>query len=121
MQKQIDVEGAPPAQESHRFGEFHGQDEIVVSSSTEKPTRSLLLAWLYIFDWYPSHYSQAEKKLLRKLDSILLTLCCLCFYIKWLDQNALNSAYVSGMKEELSIKGNQYASIHPFDILAKFY
>lgn len=79
-----------------------------VSSSTEKPNKSLWLAWLYIFDWYPSHYSKEEKKLLRKLDSILLTLCCLCFYIKWLDQNALNSAYWSGMREELKLKGNQY-------------
>jgi hypothetical protein len=39
---------------------------------------------------------------------VLLTLCCLCFYIKWLDQNALNSAYWSGMREELGIKGNEY-------------
>ena len=51
--------------------------------------------------------SPEEKKLVRKLDCILLTLCCLCFYIKWLDQNALNSAYWSGMREELKIKGNE--------------
>ena len=105
-------------------------EEIVVSSATEKPNRSLWIAWLYIFDvsvsrkcfllqigtilttyfilqWYPSHYSPAEKKLVRKLDMVLLTLCCLCFYIKWLDQNALNSAYWSGMREELEIKGNE--------------
>lgn len=53
------------------------EEPIVVSSSTQKPTRSLTLAWLYIFDWYPSHYSKEEKRLLRKQDSILLTLCCL--------------------------------------------
>lgn len=53
------------------------EEPIVVSSSTQKPTRSLSLAWLYIFDWYPSHYSKEEKRLLRKQDSILLTLCCL--------------------------------------------
>jgi hypothetical protein len=78
-----------------------------IAPATEKPTKSLWVAWMYIFDWYPSHYSKEEKKLVRKLDSILLTLCCLCFYIKWLDQNALNSAYVSGMQEELGIKGNE--------------
>jgi hypothetical protein len=53
------------------------EEPIVVSSSTQKPNRSLLLAWLYIFDWYPSHYSKEEKRLLRKQDSIILTLCCL--------------------------------------------
>ncbi|KAJ4303465.1 hypothetical protein N0V90_002360 [Kalmusia sp. IMI 367209] len=102
---------------THQTPEVDGkgdQDEIAVSSSTQKPTRSFLLAWMYIFDWYPSHYSKAEKKLLRKLDCILLTLCCLCFYIKWLDQNALNSAYVSGMREELAIKGNQYSLFGTF-------
>jgi hypothetical protein len=68
---------------------------------------------LQILQWYPSHYSPAEKKLVRKLDMVLLTLCCLCFYIKWLDQNALNSAYWSGMREELEIKGNEYESFAP--------
>ncbi|KAF1363967.1 MFS general substrate transporter [Lizonia empirigonia] len=87
--------------------------EVVVSSATEKPSRSLWVAWLYIFD-YPSHYSPEEKKLVRKLDCILLTLCCLCFYIKWLDQNALNSAYWSGMREELKIKGNEYSLFGTF-------
>jgi hypothetical protein len=52
-------------------------EPIVVSSSTQKPNRSLWLAWMYIFDWYPSHYSKEEKRLLRKQDSIILTLCCL--------------------------------------------
>ncbi|KAM0702302.1 hypothetical protein Q7P35_011212 [Cladosporium inversicolor] len=89
-------------------------EQIVVSSATEKPQRSLWIAWLYIFDWYPSHYSPAEKKLVRKLDMVLLTLCCLCFYIKWLDQNALNSAYWSGMREELEIKGNEYSLFGTF-------
>ncbi|OLN86380.1 Pantothenate transporter liz1-like protein 7 [Colletotrichum chlorophyti] len=89
-------------------------NEVEVSSATSKPNRSLWVAWMYIFDWYPSHYSPAEKKLVRKLDSVLLTLCCLCFYIKWLDQNALNSAYWSGMREELEIKGNEYSLFGTF-------
>ena len=47
------------------------QDDIPVpSSATRPPERSLWLAWLYIFDWYPSHYSAEEKKLLRKQDYI---------------------------------------------------
>ncbi|TQN64823.1 Pantothenate transporter liz1 [Colletotrichum shisoi] len=88
--------------------------EVVVSSATQKPNRSLWVAWMYIFDWYPSHYSKEEKHLVRKLDRVLLTLCCLCFYIKWLDQNALNSAYWSGMREELEIKGNEYSLFGTF-------
>ena len=81
----VNVHSANPDAELEK----QSPNAIVVSSSTEKPAHSLKFAWLYMFDWYPSHYSKAEKKLVRKLDCILLTLCCLCFYIKWLDQNAL--------------------------------
>ena len=28
-------------------------------------------------------------------------------FLKWLDSSNINSAYVSGMKEELSLNGNQ--------------
>lgn len=34
-------------------------------------------AWMYIFDWYPSHYPPEERKLLRKLDACMLTFCSL--------------------------------------------
>lgn len=54
------------------------EDVVVPSSTTNKPeTKSLWVAWLYLFDWYPSHYSREEKRLLRKLDFVLLPLCCL--------------------------------------------
>lgn len=69
----------------------------------------MVMGFVHSVQWYPSHYSPEEKRLVRKLDCVLLTLCCLCFYIKWLDQNALNTAYWSGMREELAIKGNEYS------------
>jgi hypothetical protein len=47
---------------------------VVVSSATKPPPRDLRLAWLYIFDWYPSHYSKEEKALLKKQDRIILPL-----------------------------------------------
>lgn len=47
---------------------------VVVSSSAKPPQRNLWIAWLYIFDWYPSHYSKEEKRLLKKLDRIILPL-----------------------------------------------
>ena len=37
----------------------------------------------------------------------VLPLCCLMLFLKWLDSSNINSAYVSGMKEELSLNGNQ--------------
>ncbi|KAM0418798.1 hypothetical protein ACHAPT_012308 [Fusarium lateritium] len=68
----------------------------------------------YMFDWYPSHYSKEEKRLLRKLDSVLLTLCCLMFFLKWLDSSNIHHAYVSGMKKDLGLYGNQYSLFSAF-------
>lgn len=47
---------------------------VVVSSATKPPQRSLWVAWLYIFDWYPKHYSKEERALVKKLDRIILPL-----------------------------------------------
>jgi hypothetical protein len=45
---------------------------VVVSSAVGAPKRDLRLAWLYVFDWYPKHYSKEEKALIKKLDRIIL-------------------------------------------------
>ncbi|KAE9376298.1 MFS general substrate transporter [Stipitochalara longipes BDJ] len=84
------------------------------SSANHAPVRSYATAWLYLFDWYPSHYSPLEKKMLRKLDSVLLTFGCLAFLVKKLDTSNLHNAYVSGMKEDLHLYGNQYSLFHTF-------
>lgn len=49
-----------------------------------------------------------ERKLLRKLDFSILTIGCIGFFLKYLDQSNLANAYVSGMQEDLSMYGNQY-------------
>ncbi|KAF3769145.1 MFS general substrate transporter [Cryphonectria parasitica EP155] len=60
-----------------------------------------------IFNWYPSEYSTAEKKLLLKLDVSILVFACLCFFVKYLDQTNISNAYTSGLKEDFSLYGNQ--------------
>jgi hypothetical protein len=47
---------------------------VVVTTATAAPKRNLWLAWIYIFDWYPSHYSKEEISLLKKQDRIILPL-----------------------------------------------
>ncbi|KAH8656001.1 vitamin H transporter [Tricladium varicosporioides] len=89
-------------------------EPIPGSSANEAPIRSYKTAWLYIFDWYPSHYSPLEKKMLRKLDMFLLTFCSFAFFLKWLDSANINNAYVSGMKEDLHLNGNQYSLFGTF-------
>lgn len=59
---------------------------------------------------YPNHATQskAEKSLLYKLDIILAFYCLILNWSKSLDTNNYTNAYVSGMKEDLKMKGNDY-------------
>ncbi|KAH8678939.1 major facilitator superfamily domain-containing protein [Tricladium varicosporioides] len=89
-------------------------EEVQTSAMTEKPKHSLWKAWMYMFDWYPSHYSKEERKLLFKIDCTLMPFCCLMFFLKWLDQSNLNNAYLSGMREDLKLTQNQYSLFGTF-------
>ncbi len=61
------------------------------------------------FWWYAPGTTKSEKKLLHKIDFFILSYACLNYFIKWLDQGNLSNAYVSGMKEDLSMYGNEYS------------
>ena len=50
----------------------------------------------------------AEKKLLFKIDACILSYSCLAYFMRTLDTTNLSNAYVSGMKEDLNFKGNDY-------------
>ncbi|KAH6695775.1 pantothenate transporter liz1 [Plectosphaerella plurivora] len=68
----------------------------------EKPVKT----WRsYIWDTLDK--SPAERKFLFKLDAILLTMASLGYFIKYLDQVNINNAYVSGMREDLGLFGNE--------------
>ncbi|KAL4794270.1 major facilitator superfamily domain-containing protein [Aspergillus venezuelensis] len=110
----VDV-GNPTAFEEAKVLDAEKDLSTSTPNPAEKPKpRSLWVAWLYLFDWYPSHYSKQERKLLFKLDCVLLPLCCLAYFIKWLDQVNINNAYSSGMKEDLELYGNEYSLFGTF-------
>ncbi|RMZ76783.1 hypothetical protein DV737_g4674, partial [Chaetothyriales sp. CBS 132003] len=62
----------------------------------------------FIWDSDTHLKSKEERLLLRKLDFSILTIGCLGFFLKYLDQGNLSNAYVSGMQEDLSMLGNEY-------------
>ncbi len=72
----VDVQNNPATFENLTASDSE-KDPAAPSSANKPKPRSLWVAWLYLFDWYPSHYSKQEKKLLFKLDCVLLPLCCL--------------------------------------------
>ncbi|EDU40854.1 ProP, Permease major facilitator superfamily [Pyrenophora tritici-repentis] len=94
----------------NRTGEF----DTSVIAPAEAPKRSPWKAWMYLWEWYPKHYPEEERKLLRKMDACLLTFCSFMFFLKWLDSSNIKNAYVSGMKEELNLRGNEYSLFDTF-------
>ncbi|KAI1458486.1 MFS general substrate transporter [Annulohypoxylon moriforme] len=57
--------------------------------------------------WDTFDKSPEERRFLFKLDAVILTFASLGYFIKNLDQINVNSAFVSGMKEDLGLYGNQ--------------
>jgi ACS family pantothenate transporter-like MFS transporter len=62
--------------------------------------------WYEKWQWYETGTSKEEKTLLRKVDFIILTFGCLTFFTKFLDLQAFQNAYVSGMKTDTGMVGN---------------
>lgn len=70
-----DTPPQPPISDDTNIGrEQVIKNGVVVSSASKPPKRDFRLAWLYVFDWYPSHYSKQEIALLKKQDRIILPL-----------------------------------------------
>ncbi|KAI0137121.1 pantothenate transporter liz1 [Xylariales sp. AK1849] len=76
--------------------------EIQPSKTPSRSFRS------FIWDTDTHLKSHEERILLRKLDYSILTIGCLGFFMKYLDQGNLANAYVSGMQEDLGMYGNEY-------------
>ncbi|KAK7419040.1 hypothetical protein QQX98_003542 [Neonectria punicea] len=49
----------------------------------------------------------SEKLVVLKLDLSILVFGCLSFFTKYLDQQSLTNAFVSGMREDLNLWGNE--------------
>lgn len=78
------------------------EDEQVARLIKEQPE----LSWKsYLWDTF--NKSPEERRFLFKLDAVLLTFASLGYFIKYLDQININNAFVSGMKEDLGLFGNE--------------
>ncbi|KAI0707068.1 MFS general substrate transporter [Earliella scabrosa] len=72
---------------------------IQKSKSDSRPWTS------YIWDTWDKPAD--ERRFLFKLDACLLTYAALSYFSKYLDQQNITNAYVSGMQEDLGLHGNQ--------------
>ncbi|KAI0479204.1 major facilitator superfamily domain-containing protein [Xylariaceae sp. FL0804] len=90
----------------------HDKDDVDPSNSQTSEAASVSVAhepkrtWRsYIWDTFDK--SPEERRFLFKLDAIILSFASLGYFIKYLDQVNVNNAFVSGMKEDLGLYGNQ--------------
>ncbi|KAH9904411.1 putative pantothenate transporter [Xylariomycetidae sp. FL2044] len=58
--------------------------------------------------WDSLDRSPQERRFISKIDFFILTWAGLSYFSKNLNQSNVSNAYVSGMKEELNVVGNQY-------------
>lgn len=60
------------------------------------------------FLWGKPPSDPKEAKLLFKIDCFVLSYVCLLYWVNYLDRSNVANAYVSGMQEELHMKGIEY-------------
>ncbi|KAF5234548.1 hypothetical protein FAUST_7528 [Fusarium austroamericanum] len=83
---------------------------VVIVTEDARPQRVSFFKNILYHLWDNDQHlkSPEERKLVRKLDFGILICATLGWWMKYLDQNNIVNAYVSGMKEDLNIQGNQY-------------
>jgi len=82
------------------------ENDVASDSSTSVVKRQVKQSWKsYLWDTFDK--SPEERRFLFKLDAALLTFASLGYFIKYLDQINVNNAFVSGMKEDMGLYGNQ--------------
>ncbi|KIW17776.1 hypothetical protein PV08_04971 [Exophiala spinifera] len=81
------------------------QDERLVDVPKSKARR--VLRTIQRYTWDDPDRPKHEKWFIFKLDVFLLSIACLGYFSKNLDQSNINNAYVSGMKESLHMEGNE--------------
>jgi ACS family pantothenate transporter-like MFS transporter len=76
------------------------------SQITEPATPAKVPWYAYIWDYEPGR-THEERVFITKLDTFLITILSLGYFIKNLDQTNISNAFVSGMKEDLAMNGNE--------------
>ncbi|KAI1505633.1 pantothenate transporter liz1 [Biscogniauxia marginata] len=94
-----DAEVASLGPDKSDLSSAHQSSSLPVAKEPEITWRS------YIWDTFDK--SPEERHFLFKLDAVILTFASLGYFIKNLDQVNVNSAFVSGMKEDLGLYGNE--------------
>ncbi|RDW63693.1 hypothetical protein BP6252_11238 [Coleophoma cylindrospora] len=70
------------------------------------------------YHWYNPNDTPEERKLLLKLDLLIVPYAFAVYWVKYIDQTNINNAYVSGMSEDLGFNGNQLVQLQSYFTVA---
>lgn len=98
IEKDVAIEAAPLSREES--SQTSSPNHAAVTEKHEVPW------YAYIWDYEPGR-SKEEVHFVQRLDICVLAILSLGYFIKNLDQTNISNAYVSGMKEDLKMNGNQ--------------
>ncbi|KAK3312896.1 major facilitator superfamily domain-containing protein [Apodospora peruviana] len=65
----------------------------------------------YQVQWFADQDTPRERKLITKLDLLIVPYAFLAYWTKYIDQSNLNNAYVAGLKESLNFHGNELVQL----------
>ncbi|KAF2826640.1 MFS general substrate transporter [Ophiobolus disseminans] len=71
----------------------------------------------YQVHWFQDYDTKEERKLILKLDLLIVPYVFLAYWVKYIDQANINNAYVAGLKEDLGFKGNELVRLQTMYIL----
>ncbi|KAJ0160530.1 Pantothenate transporter liz1 [Colletotrichum tanaceti] len=105
--------GAPEIEKTSVADSPRSRSPTSVEAKESKPAVTELvqeepkkLTWRS-YVWDTLEKSPEERKFMFKLDAVILTFASLGYFIKNLDQININNAFVSGMKEDMQLFGNE--------------
>jgi MFS family permease len=71
----------------------------------------------YRIRWFQEQDTPEERKLIFKLDLLIVPYVFLAYWVKYIDQANINNAYVAGLKEDLEFQGNELVRLQTMYIL----
>ncbi|KAL4819517.1 major facilitator superfamily domain-containing protein [Aspergillus spinulosporus] len=66
--------------------------------------------WYHI-KWFADQDTKEERRLILKLDALIVPYAFLAYWVKYVDQANINNAYVSGLQEDLGLHGNELVEL----------
>ncbi|KAF2764515.1 major facilitator superfamily transporter [Teratosphaeria nubilosa] len=98
--------GTPPPEKTTVVDDARPDESAMDTVSLDAKGNPKTPWWSYFWDYEPGR-STEERKFVQRLDISVLIILSLGYFIKNLDQTNISNAYVSGMKEQLRMNGDQ--------------